>query len=426
MSKVKAARGRVQPTEVQANLRALLPRDFRLYLGGRFCTATGMTMLRAAILWHVFALSHSAFQLGLIGLAQFAPALAFSLVSGAVADTYDRRRVMMGAETLALVCVLVLFLETRSGAISLPVLYAMVFLVAIAGAFDNPARAALLPTLVAREVFPRAVAIASTNQALAFVTGPALCGLIIAEAGIAKVYAAYVGLIAVSIGMLVLLRARPPQMPRRAVTLQMIREGLAYVRGHQVILGCMTLDMFAVIFGGANALLPIYANDILHVGASGYGLLTSSLEVGALVTSLALIARQPLVRAGRALLVGVAVYGVATIIFGFSRSFPLSVLAYLIVGIGDQISVIMRATVIQLATPDELRGRVSSVNMIFIGASNQLGAAESGFVAALTNATFSVVSGGVGCLLVVVIVALTLPELHRYRIGQGRESIVNS
>ncbi|MGD0949646.1 MAG: MFS transporter [Candidatus Binatia bacterium] len=401
------------------NLRLLLPRDFRLYLASRFCTATGMTMLRAAILWHVFALSHSAFHLGLIGLAQFAPALSLSLVAGAVADTYDRRRVMMAAETLALVCALVLFLETRSGGITLLLLYAMVFPVAIAGAFDNPARAALLPTLVAREVFPRAVAIASTNQALALVTGPALCGFIIVEAGIASVYAAYVLLIGASVATLALMRRRAVQTPGRAVTLQMMREGLAYVRRHQVILGCMTLDMFAVIFGGATALLPIYANDILHVGASGYGLLTSSIEIGALATSLVLIALPPVARAGRALLLSIAVYGVATVVFGLSRSFPLSVIAYLIVGVGDQVSVVMRATAIQLSTPDELRGRVSSVNMIFIGASNQLGAAESGFVAALTNATFSVVSGGIGCLLVLVAVVLILPELRRYRISGG-------
>lgn len=413
---MKATQEHLPPPQAQRNLRALLPPDFRFYLVSRFCTATAMTMLRAAILWHVFALSHSAFHLGLIGLVQFAPALGLSLVAGAVADTYDRRKVMIGVEVLALACALVLFTETWSDAATLPVLYAMIFLVAIAGAFDNPARAALLPALVAREVFPRAVVIASTNQALAFVTGPALCGVIIAEAGIASVYAAYVILIAVSLGTLILIRSRPPRTPGRAVTLQAIREGLVYVRRQQVILGCMTLDMFAVIFGGANALLPIYANDILHVGASGYGLLTSSLEVGALITSLLLIVAPRITEAGRALLIGVAVYGIATIVFGLSRSFPLSVIAYMIVGIGDQVSVVMRATAIQLSTPDELRGRVSSVNMVFIGASNQLGAVESGFVAALTNATFSVVSGGIGCLVVLAIVVATLPKLRRYRI----------
>jgi MFS family permease len=419
IGKVEATQERPQPPQLHAPLRVLLPRDFRFYLASRFCTATGMTMLRAAILWHVFALSHSAFHLGLIGLAQFAPALSLSLVAGAVADTHDRRRVMMVAETVALMCGLVLFLETRSGGITLLLLYAMVVPVAIAGAFDNPARMALLPTLVAREVFPRAVAVASTNQALAFVTGPALCGLIIAEAGIASVYAAFVILIGASLATLALMRRRAVQTRGRAVTLQMMREGLAYVRRHQVVLGCMTLDMFAVIFGGATALLPIYANDILHVGASGYGLLTSSIEIGALATSLVLIALPPVTRPGRALLVGVAVYGVATVVFGLSRSFPLSLTAYLIAGVGDQVSVVMRATAIQLSTPDELRGRVSSVNMIFIGASNQLGAAESGFVAALTSATFSVVSGGIGCLLVLAAVVLMLPELRRYRISGG-------
>jgi len=183
-----------------------------------------------------------------------------------------------------------------------------------------------------------------------------------------------------------------------------------------VVLGCMTLDMFAVIFGGAAALLPIYATEILRVGPRGYGLLTSSLELGALVMSLALTILPPIRRAGVALLAAVGVYGLATIVFGLSRWFPLSVLAYMTVGMADQVSVVMRSTAIQLSTPDALRGRVSSVNMIFIGASNQLGAAESGFVAALTSAPFSVVSGGVASLLVLGIVAAALPELRRYRI----------
>jgi hypothetical protein len=185
-----------------------------------------------------------------------------------------------------------------------------------------------------------------------------------------------------------------------------------------VILGCMTLDMFAVIFGGATALLPIYASDILQVGPRGYGLLSSALETGALVTSLALIARPPIRHAGRALLIAVAVYGLATIVFGLSRSFPLSLAAYMLVGVADQVSVVMRSTAIQLSTPDELRGRVSAVNLLFIGASNQLGAAESGFVAAATSATFAVVSGGIASLLVLAIVALKVPELRDYRIDR--------
>lgn len=393
--------------------------NFTFYLGSRFCSAAAMTMFRAAIAWHVFALSHSAFHLGLIGLVQFLPALSLTLVGGAVADTYDRRKVMMLAQIVPLLCSAVLFVLTRSGLVTLPLIYTLILVVATAAAFDSPSRAALLPSLVSRDVFPRAVTIASTAQALAFVTGPAVGGLIIAAAGVGAVYASYGALILGSLGMLVLIHPQPHAGGHRAVSLQAIRDGLAFVRGRQVILGCMTLDMFAVIFGGANALLPIYANDILHVGARGYGLLTSSLELGALLTSLVLIAVPPINHAGRALMVAVAAYGVTTILFGLSRSFPLSVLAYMAVGVADQVSVVMRSTAIQLSTPDELRGRVSSVSFIFIGASNQLGAVESGFVAALTNAPFAVVSGGVGGLIVLAIVAATLPELRRYRIDKG-------
>jgi hypothetical protein len=183
----------------------------------------------------------------------------------------------------------------------------------------------------------------------------------------------------------------------------------------------MLLDMLAVVFGGAAALLPIYATDILNVGARGYGLLSASADVGALVTSLALVVVPPIRRAGRALIAAVAVYGLATIAFGLSRSFPLSLVAYVLVGMADQVSVVMRGTAIQLSTPDALRGRVSGVNMIFIGASNQLGAAESGFVAALTgSATFAVVSGGVASLVVLAAVALAMPRLRRYRIDDRR------
>ena len=194
-----------------------------------------------------------------------------------------------------------------------------------------------------------------------------------------------------------------------------IVEGLAFVRRNPVVLGCMTLDMFAVILGGATALLPVYAQDILQVGAGGYGLLSGSLEIGALVMSALLLFLPSLRRAGVLLLAAVAVYGLATIGFGLSRSFPLSVACYMLVGMADAVSVVLRQTAVQLSTPDELRGRVSAVNFVFIGASNNLGAAESGFLAELTSATFSVVFGGVGCLVVVAFVAWRLPALRAYR-----------
>ena len=398
--------------------RSRFPRDFWLYVASRFCTATESMLLRAAVAWHVYALSGSAFHLGLIGLVQFLPTPALTLVGGALADAHDRRRIMMIAQLVPLGCSAGLFFATHAGAASLPVLYGMILLVAVAAAFENPARAALLPALVGREAFPRAMTIAATNQALAFTTGPAIAGLLIAAAGVGMAYALSALLVTVSLTTLTRLRSPKPEAGRAGIRLQAIREGLGFVWRSEVILGCMALDMFAVIFGGASALLPIYATDILHVGARGYGILASSFEVGALVASTALIARRPIARAGPALLVTVAAYGIATIAFGLSRWFPLSVCAYAAAGMADQVSVVLRNTVIQLSAPDLLRGRVSAVNMIFIGASNQLGAAESGFVAALANATFSVVSGGLGCLVVVAIVAARLPRLRRYRIDE--------
>jgi hypothetical protein len=218
---------------------------------------------------------------------------------------------------------------------------------------------------------------------------------------------------------LALLRPIARAAPRGAMSWQAVREGLVYVRRQPVVLGCMTLDMFAVIFGGATALLPIYADEILAVGARGYGVLSASLEAGALLSSVALLLLPPIRRAGPALLFAVALYGAATVVFGLSRWFPLSVVAYALAGVADQVSVVMRGTAIQLSTPDELRGRVSAVNFLFIGASNQLGAVESGFVAALTSAPFAVVSGGVGCLAVVAVVALRLPALRAYRIDRA-------
>ena len=398
---------------------AILTRNLVAYMASRFCAAAAMTLLRTGIAWHVFALTGSAFHLGLIGLTQFVPAFSLMLIGGTMADSFDRRRVMMGAQLVALAASTVLLVATGRDAVTLPILYAVIAVVAAAGAFDSPARASILPTLVARESFPRAVTIASTNQALAFATGPALAGLLIAEAGVASVYAAYGLLLLGSIVGLVFLRPTRAEGAPRALGVRAIVEGLTFVRRRRVILGCMALDMLAVVFGGATALLPIYANDILHVGPRGYGLLTSSLELGALLTSAVLVIAPPIRHAGRALVIAVAAYALATIVFGLSRWFPLSIAAYMLVGIADQVSVVMRSTIIQLSTPDELRGRVSAINMMFINASNQLGAAESGFVAALTSAPFAAVSGGVASLLVLAVVAVRLPELRLYRIDRA-------
>jgi len=381
-----------------------------------------MTLLRSAIYWHVFDLSRSEAALGFIGLAQFLPALALTLVGGAMADAYDRRRVMRLAQLPYLASAGLLFVATREGVITVPLLYAAVFANAVAFAFDSPARQAFLASLVPIAAFPRAVTFSSTVAALAFATGPALGGLLIAASGVEAAYGAYGVLVAGNLLGLAFVRPLRDIGDRTPPSWQAAREGLAFVRRSPVVLGCMALDMFAVILGGATALLPVYASEILDVGPRGYGLLTSSLEIGALAMSVLLLLRPTVRRAGPALLAAVAIYGLATLGFGLSRSFPLSVALYIVAGAADQVSVVLRQTAIQLRTPDALRGRVSAVNMIFIAASNQLGAVESGFLAAATSATFAVVSGGIGCLLVVAWTAWKVPELRGYRIDAERRS----
>ena len=401
---------------VDPRFAVLREAPFRWFALSRFFSGTAMTLLGSAIAWHAYELSHSSAQLGLIGLIRFGPVIAFSLVAGAVADSVERRRLIQVAQSVQLVCSLSLLAVTLSGRASLPVLYAAVALAATAGVFEQPARASLLPLLVPREHFPRAVTMMSTLVWFGFATGPMLTGFGTKLIGIEAAYGLHSLLVAVSIFSLTRLPRLAAAANAARVTWAAIVEGLRYVVANPVVLGCMTLDMFAVILGGATALLPVYAQDILQVGAGGYGLLSGSLEIGALVMSTILLFLPSLRRAGMALLLAVAVYGLATIGFGLSRSYPLSVALYMIVGMADAVSVVLRQTAVQLSTPDALRGRVSAVNFVFIGASNNLGAAESGFLAALTSATFSVVFGGVGCLVVVALVAWRLPALRAYRL----------
>ncbi|HTO05634.1 MAG TPA: MFS transporter [Myxococcota bacterium] len=391
---------------------------FRWFALSRFFSGTAMTLLGSAVAWHVYGLTHQPAQLGIVGLIRFLPSLLFSLPAGAVADTIERRRLIQMAQVVPLLCSSTLCLLSATDRIGLPVLYGAVLLAATAGVFEQPARASLLPQLVSRERFPRAVTLMSTLLFLGFATGPVLTGFATGHFGIAAAYGLHAVLVAISISSL----TRLPRLPRVAnparVTWGAIVEGIRYVWHNPVVLGCMTLDMFAVVLGGATALLPAYARDILHVGADGYGLLSGSLEIGSLAMSSLLVFRPGFRRAGRALLWGVVAYGLATIAFGVSRSYALSVACYMMVGMADAVSVVLRSTMIQLATPDALRGRVSSVNFIFIGASNNIGQAESGFLAELTSPTFAVVFGGFGCLFVAAVVAWRIPELRRYRLAE--------
>ena len=392
--------------------------DLLFYLVSRASAGVGGTMVRSAISWHLYTLTGSAFDLGLIGLVQFVPALLLSLPAGLVSDRYERRRIVQLAQALTLIATAVLSLRAFVGSADTPrLLFVTISIIASAAAFSNPARAALLPMLVSREDFPRAVTTASTIQALSFALGPALTGIVVASAGIAWAYLGAVIFVGGSIASLMFLTTRLSAARQGAISFSAMLEGLHHVRADPVVLGAMSLDLFAVILGGATALLPVFAHDVLAVGASGFGVLSASLEIGALTTAVIMLFVPPIRRVGRALLLTVACYGAATIAFGASSWFPLSVVAYAAAGMADQVSVVLRQTTIQLQTPDHLRGRVSAVSSIFIGASNQLSAVESGFLAAATSAPFAVVSGGIGVLVVVAVVAYTLPALRRYELG---------
>ena len=396
-------------------LEALRQVNFLVYAATRFAATIAMTLFQASIAYHVYEISDSALNLAYIGLARFLPSLGLSLVGGAFADGHDRRKIVVAAQLVPLFCSTTMFLATSAGEETLPLIYGLVFLTGLAAAFENPARQALLPQVVRKESFANAIVVSSTIQSLGFVTGPTLGGFLIGWAGLDAPYLAHMCLIGVSVAGLMFLRLRPLEAAGRAVSIAAIVEGVQFVWHRQVLLGAMTLDMFAVIFGGATALLPIVAKDILEVGGFGYGLLYSALDIGALGASIALIWLPPIRRAGRTLLAAVALFGLATIVFGLSRNLYLSIGTYMLIGIADQVSVVLRQTAVQLTTPDELRGRVSSVNMLFIGTSNQLGAVESGLVAAATSATFAIASGGVGCLAVVAAVWAKMPELRNYR-----------
>lgn len=393
----------------------LLKQNVRRWILARLAAGVAVTALRATVLWQVYDLTKSAALLGLTGLLSFLPSPFAALGGGLVADAYDRKRVVLGAQLVELACAAGLAAVASMSAVPVALLYAIYVLNGVALAFESPARQAMLPRLVTTEELPRAVTVMSTGQALAFVSGPAVAGLLIGWGGARASCALSVVLLFVSFAFVLGVHEGPSAAPvtRSAIGFGALREGLAFVMKNPVVLGALSVDLFAVIFGGASAMLPIYANDVLKVGAHGYGVLAACLDVGALTTSVVMLFVPPIRRLGRAIVIGVVVYGMATIAFGLSRSFPLSLLAYFVVGVADQVSVVGRSTLVQLSTPDHLRGRVSSVNMVFIIASNQLSVAESGFLAALTSPTFAVVSGGLMVFLVVFVLVLLVPALWR-------------
>ncbi|MFN0095474.1 MAG: MFS transporter [Dehalococcoidia bacterium] len=394
---------------------ALRQRTFQFYLVSRFGGGMAMMLVQSALFWQVYDITGSKWQIAITGLVQFIPSLGLSLVAGALADSIDRRKISVVAQSLMALAIGGLCINALSSDPQLAAIYGLILINGTAGVFDAPARAGILPLTLTKETFANGIVVSGVAQQLSFVSGPALGGLLIWLSGVGLAFGVAAGLIASSVLITATLRLRIEDIAKRAVSLQGIVEGVRFVRRRPEVLGSMTLDMFAVIFGGATALLPIYAREILDVGSLGYGLLLGAIDGGALIMSLVMVFVPLPKRPGKVLLFAVAGFGLATIIFGLSRSFALSLTACALIGMSDQVSVVMRQTTIQLATPDALRGRVTSVNMLFIGASNRLGAVESGAVAALTTTTFAVVSGGFGTLAVLGAVAWKMPGLARYR-----------
>lgn len=385
-------------------------KPFTLFLLARVASSIAFQMLGVAVGWQMYALTGSAWYLGLVGLAQFLPMFLLTLVVGHVADHYDRRIVARACQTIEGVAAAALAIGSFNGWQSKEGILAIMCLVGASRAFEYPTMHALVPGVVPGDFLPRAVAWAASANQTATIIGPALGGLLYA-AGATTVYGTVAVLfLGASIFVALIHIERPPQK-HEPVSIKSLFAGIAYIHGHPVILGAISLDLFAVLLGGATALLPVYARDILVTGPWGLGLLRSAPAAGALVMSL-FLARNPLRhRVGRIMFVSVAIFGAATIVFAVSRSFLLSLGALVVLGAADVISVVIRSSLVQIETPDEMRGRVSAVNSMFVGTSNQLGEFESGATAALFGTVPAVLIGGIGTLLVVVIWMRLFPQL---------------
>lgn len=382
----------------------------------------GWQMLQVALGWELYERTHSALALGLVGLVTAIPVVLLALPAGHLADRMDRKKIVIGAQVVFILMSLSLSVLSRfQGPVVL--MFAILLVRGVAQAYNNPARSALLPRLVPAEVFGNAVTWASSGFQTAAVVGPALGGLVIAiQHRAAEAYVVDAILTATYLAMLIAIRggqgspSDPSSVhalkPRERMTYRSMVAGMRFVMDTKIILAALTLDLFAVLFGGATALLPIFAKDILQVGPDGLGWLRAAPSVGALAVMMTIAHRPPMQKTGWTLITAVAGFGVATIVFGLSRSFTLSMAMLLILGGLDGISMIIRGTLVQLWTPDEMRGRVSAVNSVFIDMSNELGGFESGALAAAVGPVAAVVGGGIGTIVVVAGVAWKWPELR--------------
>ena len=413
----------------RASLRAgdaFKSRDFRLYQAARLLVILGAEAQSVAVAWQVYAITHSALDLGYTGLALFLPGLFVMLAAGHVADRYDRRKIILVCYGLQACCTgALLWLSLSATALrsgQVWPIYAVLIGIGSGRAFSGPAASAMLPSLVPKEHFVNAVTWGATIYQVANMTGPAVGGLLFTLPlagtlmrfnGPAIVYAFTLVMLMGFLVLVGMIRAPMDGAVKKAFTLKTVLAGLQYVWSTKLLLGSILLDLFAVMLGGAVALLPIFATDILHSGPRGLGLLRAMPSVGALAVSLLMLVRPIKRRAGSLMLICVAIFGVATVVFGVSKSLLLSSVALVIVGASDMVSVVIRGSILQLATPPEMRGRVSAVNWLFIGASNEFGEFESGLTASWWGAVPAVVIGGIGSVVVTVAAAGLFPKLRR-------------
>ena len=386
--------------------------DLLRFVASRVLGGMAMQITSVALGWLVYDRTHSAYALGWLALFQFLPALPLVAATGHAADNFDRRWVISSSLIAQIIGAFALFGFFASPGFSITWLYGLGLVLGAVRAFSPPAQQALLASLVPSEQLSRAVALASSTNQMAVIVGPMLGGLVYAWIG-AGVFFLAAGLQVLALGLMLTLKRRPqPKETHRAGVWSRALAGLAYVRSRPILLGAITLDLFAVILGGVTSLLPIFAKDILKVGPTGLGMLQSGPAIGAMLVGFTLTRLPIKRRAGATMLWCVAGYGVATVVFGLSRSFPLSILAMICTGGFDMVSVVVRQTLVQVATPDHMRGRVSAVSSVFIAGSNRLGDFESGVVAGLVGAGPSAVIGGVGSILVVALTAWLVPPLR--------------
>lgn len=387
-------------------------RPFTLYFFSRFFETFATEVVSVSVGWQVYDVTRNPFDLGLIGLMQFLPALLLILVTGSVADRFGRRTIMTFCEIVSVFCAAALMVLTIGGVTSVMPIFAVLLVFGISRAFFAPAAQSLAPNLVPRDDLPNAIAWNSTSWQAASILGPVAGGLLYGLGAITP-YVVSVGFFLTATAMIFMVPKPPQKASHQAHSWESLSAGFRYIWREKIVLGAISLDMFAILLGGAVALMPVFARDILDLGPWGLGLLRAGPGVGAIAMAMYLAARPIRSGAGHAMLVAVGLFGIATIVFGLSKAAWLSVIALVVMGAADMISVYVRQTLIQLWTPDELRGRVSAVNMVFLGASNELGEFRAGGMAALIGSIPAVVVGGVGTIVVAGTWAAMFPKLRR-------------